>query len=90
MKQIIVIPARMGGSRLPGKPLIEIKGIPMIERVWNQCKIKNKDQIYVATEDIEIEEFCDSKGIQSINTGPAPLLLIELNYLVIKLKLIHI
>ena len=72
MKQIIVIPARMGGSRLPGKPLIEIKGIPMIERVWNQCKkVKNKDQIYVATEDIEIEAFCYSKGIQSINTGPA-------------------
>ena len=73
MKQIIVIPARMGGSRLPGKPLIKIKGIPMIERVWNQCrKVKNQSEIYVATEDIEIEAFCDSKGIQSVNTGPAP------------------
>ena len=72
MKQIIVIPARMGGSRLPGKPLIEIKGIPMIERVWNQCiKVKNQSEIYVATEDIKIEEFCDSKGIQCVNTGPA-------------------
>ena len=73
MKQIIVIPARMGGSRLPGKPLIEIRGIPMIERVWNQCKkVKNQSEIYVATEDIKIEEFCDSKGIQCVNTGPAP------------------
>ena len=73
MKQVIVIPARMGGSRLPGKPLIKILGVPMIERVWNQCKkIKSEKEIYVATEDIEIKNFCNEKGIQCINTGPAP------------------
>ena len=73
MKQVIVIPARMGGSRLPGKPLIKIKGIPMIERVWNQCRmIKSNEEIFVATEDKEINNFCDLKGIQSINTGSAP------------------
>ena len=34
---IIVIPARFNSKRLPGKPLIKINGIPMIERTYNQC-----------------------------------------------------
>tara|TARA_A100001011_G_scaffold399853_1_gene510569 strand:+ start:3698 stop:4429 length:732 start_codon:yes stop_codon:yes gene_type:complete len=73
MKQVIVIPARMSGTRLPGKPLIKIKGIAMIERVWNQCKkVKEEKNIFVATEDNLIKEFCDNKGIQCVNTGKAP------------------
>ena len=50
MKQIIVIPARMTGTRFPGKPLIEIDGKPMIKHVYDQCKkILDKEYIYVAT-----------------------------------------
>ena len=52
MRQVIVIPARMSGTRLPGKPLIEIKGKPMIWRVWNQCKkVMNQENIFIATEE---------------------------------------
>ena len=38
LNTIIVIPARWSSSRLPGKPLIKLKGIPMIVRTYNQCK----------------------------------------------------
>ena len=34
---LIVIPARLGATRLPGKPLADIAGLPMIVRVWRQA-----------------------------------------------------
>lgn len=72
MKQVIVIPARMGGSRLPGKPLIHINGKPMIFHVWQRClKIFPAENIYVATEDQVIVEYCNQNGINVVNTGPA-------------------
>ena len=37
MKQVIVIPARMKGTRLPGKPLIKILGKAVIQHVWEKC-----------------------------------------------------
>lgn len=64
MKQIIVIPARMSGTRLPGKPLIEIEGKSIIWRVWNQCRsVMSNDNIFVATEDQEILDHCNKYGI---------------------------
>ncbi len=73
MKQILVIPARMKGKRLPGKPLISILGKPMLLRVWEQCKkVIDKKDIFVATEDKIIEKFCHKSGINVINTGAAP------------------
>jgi 3-deoxy-manno-octulosonate cytidylyltransferase (CMP-KDO synthetase) len=72
MNQVIVIPARMSGKRLPGKPLILIKGIPMIWHVWSRCaKVLDSSLIYIATEDIEIEEYCAKNNINCVNTGPA-------------------
>jgi len=56
-KNIIVgiIPARWGSTRLPGKPLLDIKGKPMIQRVYEQAK-KSKllDKVIVATDDKRI------------------------------------
>ena len=37
IKTLIIIPARMGSKRLPGKPLVKIRGKPMIERVWRNA-----------------------------------------------------
>ena len=72
MKQVIVIPARMSGTRLPGKPLILIKGMPMIWHVWSRCKeIHDPSHIYIATEDEEIEQYCAEMNINCVNTGPA-------------------
>ena len=56
MKNIIcIIPARMGSSRFPGKPMFKIRGIPMIEMVYKKVK-RNKflKDVIVATCDREI------------------------------------
>ena len=70
--KVIVIPARMKSSRLPGKPLIKIFGKTILERVFNKCaKVLSKEKIFVATESDEIVDFCLKKKINCINTGPA-------------------
>ncbi len=67
---IIVIPARWASSRLPGKPLIKIKNIPMIIRTYNQClKVFPKNKIIIATDNKKIKEFCDTSQIKSIMTS---------------------
>ena len=72
MNQIIVIPARLKGTRLPGKPLMEILGKSIIWRVWNQCKkVHPEEKIFIATEDTEIEDHCKQYGINCIVTGKA-------------------
>ncbi len=70
MKNIIVIPARMGSSRFPGKPLINIKKIPMVVHVWIRCKMLNLvDEVYVATCDNIIKEVCEKYGAKVIMTS---------------------
>ncbi len=61
MKILGIIPARMGSSRFPGKPLKKINGIPMVEYVYNNIK-KNKliSDLYIATCDKEIFNHCKS------------------------------
>ena len=61
MKIISIIPARMGSSRFPGKPLAKINGIPMIQHVYNNVK-KNKliSEVVVATCDKVIFDFVKS------------------------------
>lgn len=55
MKVLGVIPARWGSKRLPGKPLIKIKGKPMIQWVWeNASKSKLLNELMVATDDERI------------------------------------
>ena len=69
MKYIIVIPARYKSERLPWKPLLNIGGVPMIVRTYNQCtKVVNKDKIVVATDSYKIKKVCDEHNINSIMT----------------------
>jgi 3-deoxy-manno-octulosonate cytidylyltransferase (CMP-KDO synthetase) len=59
-----VIPARMGATRLPGKPLRLLAGVPMIQRVYEgaaQCR--RFRELVVATDSDEIMTFCQSRGI---------------------------
>ena len=54
MKALVIIPARYGSTRFPGKPLVKIKGISMIQRVYEQAK-KATEHVWVATDDMRIE-----------------------------------
>ncbi len=67
---LIIIPARYNSKRLPAKPLIDINGIPMIVRTFNQCKkaVPNS-KIIVATDDERIQKVCSKNGINSIITS---------------------
>jgi len=70
MSFIVVIPARYRSGRLPGKPLIKIKGVPMIIRTFHQClKAVERKKIYVATDDIRIKDLCTSNNIQTVITS---------------------
>ena len=50
----VVIPARFSSSRLPGKPLVELLGKPMIQRVYERCLASSAVQVIVATDDERI------------------------------------
>lgn len=70
MKYLIVIPARYKSERLPGKPLLNIGGLPMIVRTYNQCtKVVSKDKVVVATDSYKIKKVCDEYKINSIMTS---------------------
>ncbi len=61
----VVIPARFQSSRFPGKPLADIAGTSLIERVWRQCiQAVPADQVIVATDDPRISDHCANFGAQ--------------------------
>lgn len=67
----LVIPARFASSRLPGKPLLEIHGRPMILRVVDQAhKVEGFDDICVATDDERIAQVCQQAGVAVVMTSP--------------------
>ena len=70
MKILSIIPARMGSSRFPGKPLKLINGKPMIQYVFeNSMKSKFIDKTIVATCDDEIKNFIISIGGEVVMTS---------------------
>lgn len=70
MKVVAVIPARYGSTRLPGKPLKDIYGKPMIWWVYNRIKdVKKIDEIYVATDDTRIVNVCNEYNIKVLMTS---------------------
>lgn len=68
-KVIIIIPARWGSTRLPGKPLTPILGKPMIQWVYEECKKSIADEVYVATDDHRIYMKVMMFGGRPIMTG---------------------
>ncbi len=63
MQIIGIIPARYASSRFPGKPLIDIQGKSMIQRVYEQaCQAKSLDNVLVATDDNRIFDHVQSFG----------------------------
>jgi 3-deoxy-manno-octulosonate cytidylyltransferase (CMP-KDO synthetase) len=72
MKKIIVIPARYASTRLPGKPLIDIGGKPLLQRVYDgACRSKLSDGILIATDDERIKKAALAFGAEVIMTDPA-------------------
>lgn len=73
MKTLAVIPARYGSTRLPGKPLIEIAGVPLVVRVLKQVqKCARVDRTIVATDDERIADVVRAHGGEAVMT-PAEL-----------------
>ena len=56
---IVVIPARYASTRLPGKPLLDIAGKPMVQHVWQQAKKSAAQDVVIATDDERIAAACE-------------------------------
>ena len=62
MKSVVLIPARMESTRLPGKPLADICGKPMIVHVWQRAIAANVGPVVIATDSIEIRHAIQAVG----------------------------
>ena len=70
MKSCIVIPARIGSTRFPQKPLALLGGKPMIQRVYEvACSAVPVESVYIATDSAEIEDAARSFGAQVVMTS---------------------
>lgn len=58
----VVIPARYASERLPGKPLRDIAGAPMIEHVWRRAVDSGADEVVIATDDARIADAAEAFG----------------------------
>jgi len=70
MKPVVIIPARMASTRLPGKPLADIGGVPMIVRVWAQAMKAGIGPVIVAAGDAEIADAVERAGGHAVLTHP--------------------
>ena len=71
MTPIVLIPARMAAARLPGKPLADIAGSPMIVRVMRQAQAAAIGPVVVAAGDPEIVRAVEAAGGRAVLTDPA-------------------
>jgi 3-deoxy-manno-octulosonate cytidylyltransferase (CMP-KDO synthetase) len=70
MSFTVVIPARYASTRLPGKPLSDIAGKPMVQRVWEQACKSSAQQVVIATDDQRILVVAQDFGAQVCMTLP--------------------
>lgn len=70
MKPIVLIPARMASTRLPGKPLADIAGVAMIVRVWRQAVAAKIGPVVVAAAEQEIVAAIEAQGGRAVLTLP--------------------
>ena len=67
MAYTVVIPARYGSTRLPGKPLLDIHGKPMVQRVWEQACRSGALEVIVATDDQRILDV--ARRVRCLTSG---------------------
>jgi 3-deoxy-manno-octulosonate cytidylyltransferase (CMP-KDO synthetase) len=65
----VLIPARFGASRLPGKPLLAIAGRPLLQWVWESAKASGAASVIVATDDVRIETAARGFGADCVMTS---------------------
>lgn len=65
----VVIPARYASSRLPGKPLLELAGEPMLRHVHRRALESGADEVVIATDDARIREVAEGFGAEVCMTG---------------------
>ncbi len=65
----VIIPARYASSRLPGKPLLEIGGKPMIQHVVENCRQSAAQRVIVATDDVRIVDVVSGFGGETVMTS---------------------
>jgi 3-deoxy-manno-octulosonate cytidylyltransferase (CMP-KDO synthetase) len=70
VKTTAIIPARYSSTRLPGKPLIDIKGKPLIQYVYERVKASSVQQVIVATDDERIAAAVKGFGGEAVLTSP--------------------
>jgi 3-deoxy-manno-octulosonate cytidylyltransferase (CMP-KDO synthetase) len=70
MNPIVLIPARLAATRLPGKPLADIAGVPMIVRVLRQAEAAGVGPVAVAAGDAEIVAAVEAAGGRAVLTDP--------------------
>ena len=66
----VVIPARYASSRLPGKPLVDIGGRPMVLRVLERALLAGAESVVVATDDTRVRQAVEAAGYQALMTSP--------------------
>lgn len=66
---IVVIPARYASSRLPGKPLLDVCGMSLVERVYRQASQSDARRVLVATDDARIADAVSAFGGEAIMTA---------------------
>lgn len=66
----VVIPARYASTRLPGKPLADIGGRPMVLRVLDRALQAGADEVVVATDDARVRQAVEAAGYRALMTSP--------------------
>src|SRR5438874_5543757 len=70
-KNVVIIPARWGSTRFPGKPLHQIAGKPLLWHVWERCRSARKiESTIIATDDMRIAEAAFAWGAEVALTSP--------------------
>lgn len=69
MRPVVLIPARMASSRLPGKPLADIAGKPMLWHVWSQARQADVARVVIATDSLQIQQVMQGLGAEVVLTA---------------------
>src|SRR5262245_21743766 len=69
-RTLIIIPARMAATRLPGKPMVDIAGEPMIVHVWRRARAAESGRVVEATDTEEILQAVRNAGGEAVLTRP--------------------